>query len=221
MNATELKTWADKNPKNILRVKIMVPKGKKLREVYYYTADLFEAELVKIEIEKRVFNHLREDIHTANEIFRANIAQNISNQMKLAPGRKSNWEKISAVAENYPDKFAEAMANFGQKLVDKAKAMIAPKNKWLFDFRNLKEDVNNGKKGKNNIKVGQILVDEKYLQFINPSRPQDNFEIKNYDDLHAILCYKDGGNYMVNFKGRKIKTLLEDSKDVQDPMETL
>ena len=200
----------------------MVPKSKdKFREVYFYTADLFEAELVKIEIEKKLFNHLREQIHSANEIFRANITQNISNQMKLAPSRKANWEKISAVVENYPDAFADPMRAFGQKLIDKAKSLIAPKNKWLFDFKNLKEDSNMGKKGKQDIRVGQILVNEKHLQFINPSKPRDNFEIDNYDNLHAIICEKQGSSYLVNFKGRKMKALLEDTKDVQDPMETL
>ena len=31
----------------------------------------------------------------------------------------------------------------------------------------------------------------------------------------------DKNHYNVNFKGRKINTLLEDEKDVQDPMENL
>ena len=194
-----------------------------MRDVYFYTEDLFEAELVKIEIEKHLFQHLREDIYTANEIFRTNISKNIIDQMELAPVRKSNWEKISAVAENYPDKFAEAMAGFGQRLLDKAKMMVGPKkNKWVFDFKNFKQDIYKGKQANKQIRIGKLRVQDNGLEFINPSRPQDNFRIPDYDDIHAVIWEKvDKNHYNVNFKGRKINTLLEDEKDVQDPMENL
>jgi hypothetical protein len=163
LNTTELKTWTDKDPKHDLRVKISVPKGKKLREVYFYTNDLFEAELVKLEIEKKILGSVKEPVFIANEIWRYNIASNIGRQMFLAPTRKSNWEKIAAVVENYPDNFAQMMADFGQKLLDKAKSLIAPKNKWLFPFKNLVQDVNEGKKVNNSIKSGKLLVHEEGL----------------------------------------------------------
>ena len=194
-----------------------------MRDVYYYTDDLFEAELVKIEIRIRMFDHLREDISTANEIFRTNIAKNIIDQIKLFPIRRSNWEKISAVAENYPDKFAEAMAGFGQRLLDKAKKMIGPKkNKWVFDFNNLKQEVSNGKQLNKQVRIGKLSVQDNGLEFIDVSRPQNNFRIPDYDDIHAVIWEKESkNNYIVNFKGRKMNTLLEDEKDVQDPMENM
>ena len=194
-----------------------------MRDIYYYTDELFEAELVKIEIEIRLFNHLREDIFTANEIFRTNIAKNIIDQMELFPIRRSNWEKISAVAENYPDKFAEAMTGFGQRLLNKAKMTIGPKkNKWVFDFNNLKQDISSGKQSNKQVRIGKLSVQDNGLEFIDVSSPQNNFRIPDYDDIHAVIWEKENkNNFIVNFKGRKMNTLLEDEKDVQDPMENL
>lgn len=189
LTIAELKTWPEKEADTPIRVKILVPKGSKQREVFYYTDDLFEAELVKFEIEKQLNKHIRIDVYTANEIFKSNITINMMNQIKLTPIRKDNWEKISSIAENYPNKFAEAMAIFGQKLVDKAKSMIGapPKNRWMFDFKSLKQDVDKSQQANNSIKAGKLLVSDDGLQYISDSNPRENFVISDYDEIHAII----------------------------------
>lgn len=88
---------------------------------------MFEAEYLKLEIENNLLRSLKEPILTANEIFKTNISLNLHTQVMTAPVRRSNWDKISAISEVFPEKFAEAMRTFGQKLIDKAKLKLVPK----------------------------------------------------------------------------------------------
>ena len=111
------------------------------------------------------------------------------------------------------------MKNFGQSLLDKAKASLAPKNKWLFHYKDLIQSIDKGRPSKKSIKHGKVHVDEDGLQFINDSKPSDNFTIEDYDSIHAVICKKNGSNYDVNFKGRKTQVLEVDGKDSLDPME--
>lgn len=221
LNATELKTWTDKEAKNTIRVKISVPKKKKKRAVYFYTDDLFEAEYLKLEIEKDLLNALREHVHSANQIFKTNVCSNLEDQMIEAPIRKNNFSAISAICESMPNPFAQAMAEFGQRLIDKAKARLAPKNKWLFDCLGLQQIIEDGKKSKRVIKDGKILFADDGLQFINESRPEQGFSIEDYDSLHAVLCKQNAHRYDITLYGRKMKTVGNDEKEVQDPMERL
>lgn len=189
----ELKTWKDKDKANTMRVRISIPKGKKKhRDVYYYTDDLFEAEYLKLEVDKGLTQRLIIPLYAVNQIFKTNICSNLNTQFIAAPERRKNWDKISAIGEAFPDKFAVCMQTFGQKLLDKAKAMLVPKNKWLYDYIDLLKSIDQGKASKKTMREGKVLVDESGLQFINESKPSDNFMIADYDHIHAIICKSDG-----------------------------
>ena len=190
LNATELKTWVEKDPKKIIRLKIAVPKKNSKRDIFFYTNDLFEAEYLKLEIEKNLLKNLRVPILTANEIFKSSIASHLSIQMRNAPIRQDNWDKISAVMEVFPDKFAEVMKKFGQKLVDKAKSKMNVKSKWVYDFKTLAQTFDEGQASNKSIKDGKIIVEDYGIQLINGSKPSDKIMVEDYDNLHAIFCEK-------------------------------
>lgn len=72
MTKKELKTWKDKDESKVYRLKISVPKKNKLRDVYYYTNDLFEAEYMRLEIENDILKSLEEPLRTTNKVYISN-----------------------------------------------------------------------------------------------------------------------------------------------------
>lgn len=78
-----------------------------------------------------------------------------------------------------------------------------------------------GKQVKRSAKEGKIIVEDYGIQFTSDTNLRDNFRIDDYDNIHAIVCQKNGARYDVAFKGRKVNSLAEDAKDVQDPMEKM
>lgn len=230
LNNTELKTWTDKDAKNKYRLEIMVPKSKpkpnstkkvKKRAVYFYTDDLFEAEYLKLEIEIKLRKSIALHIHTANMIYKTNICQNLRHQMERVPHRKNDYAEIAAVCETVPHTFEDAMRIFGQRLVDKAKDMMGPTNKWLFDCLNLHQDVDQGRHANVSLKQGQILLAEDGMSFIDAGSGREKFRIDDYDSLHAVVSDKSKHGYDVNLYGRKMAALSKDDADIQDPMEVL
>ena len=222
LNAKEKKTWNDKDAKNYLRVKISVPKGKnKTREVFFYTDSLFEAEYLKLELENELLAAIRDPVHSVNQIFRTNVASNFDQQIMCAPERIMNYASMAAVCETLPDAFSVAMQAFGQKLLEKAKSKLAPKNKWQFDCLGLKQSIDNNKAINRSIKDGSILFTDKGIEFFNKASPSQGFTIEDYDSLHAVSCKKNAHRYDVLFQGRKTKTVGKDDPNIQDPMEEL
>lgn len=113
------------------------------------------------------------------------------------------------------------MSQFGQKMIDKAKSRLAPKNKWLFDLNALKYSIKDGKKIKKTMKSGKILFGDDGMQFLDDSRPESGFSIDDYDSFHYLNCKKYQDGYRINMYGRKMDVKNKDAKKVQDPMENL
>jgi hypothetical protein len=113
------------------------------------------------------------------------------------------------------------MAQFGQKLIDKAKSKLSPKNKWLFDTNALTYVIKDGKKYGKGIKAGKILFGTDSMQFMDDSNPKYGFIIEDYDSLHYMKFTKEKNLYMVDLCGRKMDTKSTDDKNILDPMERL
>jgi len=113
------------------------------------------------------------------------------------------------------------MTALGQKLIDKAKSRLAPRNRWLFDLNGLEYVIKDGKKIKKSIKEGKILFGDDGMQFIDDSKPERGFSIDDYDHLHYLDCQKVKKGYKITINGRKIKTKGKDDQNDQDPMENL
>lgn len=221
LNAKEKKSWTEKDVKNYLRVKISVPKGKKTREVFFYTDSLFEAEYLKLELENQLLAAIRDPIHSVNQIFRTNVASNFDQQIVCAPERIMNYASMAAVCETMPNAFSAAMQAIGQKLLEKAKAKLKPKNRWQFDWFGLQQTIDRNKSCNKSIKDGSINFTEKGIEFFNKSSPNQGLTIEDYDSLHAVTCKKNAHRYDVLIQGRKTKTVGKDDNNIQDPMEAL
>ena len=165
--------------------------------------------------------NLRYPIYNANQIFKTSVGSNLSSELRYAPIRRDNWDKISAVLEAFPGQFDEVIKAFGQLLINKAKAKLMPKTKWVYDFKDYSQTIDDGLPAERNIKSGKLIVEDYGMQFINDARQSDKIMIDDYDKLHCIIWQKNGSRYDVAFKGRKIKTLAEDLEEVQDPMENM
>jgi len=122
---------------------------------------------------------------------------------------------MAAVYESLPDNFANSMEIFGQRLIDKAKSMLAPKNRWLFDSSSFEYIIKDGKSYKKTIKNGKILLAEDSIEFMDDSNSGNRYSIEDYDELHWLKTDK---NWVV-LRGRKIATSKKDDKQIQDPME--
>jgi hypothetical protein len=223
LNATELKTWVDdKDKKYHMRLQIgILQKKDKYRFVYFYSNDIFEIDYLKLQIEYKLLLSLRDSIHEANQIFKTSVCYKTKDQILAAPIRLNNFSCMAAVLETLPNAFAESMASFGQRLIDKAKSKLAPKNKWLFDSNALTYVTKDGKKYGKGIKKGKILFGDDGMQFIDDSKPDQGFTIDDYDSLHYLKFTKQKDLYLVNLLGRKIETNAADDNNIQDPMEKL
>lgn len=113
------------------------------------------------------------------------------------------------------------MTAFGQKLVDKAKAMLKPKSKWIFDTNSLEYVIKDGNPYDKKIRSGKIALKEEGIEFIDDAKSRGGFTIDEYDSLHLVDCSKEKGNYLISMYGRKIRTESNDDKKLQDPMEAL
>jgi hypothetical protein len=138
-----------------------------------------------------------------------------------APIRLNNFSCIAAVCETLPNAFAASMAQFGQKLIDKAKSKLSPKNKWLFDTNAMEYVIKDGKDYGKGFKTGKILFADNGMQFIDDSKPNYGFVVDDYDSLHCMRCTREKNLYMISLSGRKMRTRSSDAKTVLDPMEKL
>jgi hypothetical protein len=223
MNQTDLKTWDDDKDKNThIRLQIgIMQKKDKYRNVYFYSSEQFEIDYLKLQIEYKLLLALRPYIHEANMIFKTNVSYKIKDQILAAPIRLNNFSCIAAVCETLPNAFAASMAQFGQRLIDKAKSQLAPKNKWLFHTKELEYVVKDGKEYGKGFKNGKILFTDNGMQFIDDSNPKFGFVVDDYDSLHCMRCTREKNLYMISLSGRKMKARSGDIKTVHDPMEKL
>lgn len=79
-----------KDKKKRLQIGIKTKKNK-YKYVYFYSGDDFEITYLKLQIEYKLLEDLKDGIHAANQIFKASICSQISDQMENAPVRKSNF----------------------------------------------------------------------------------------------------------------------------------
>jgi hypothetical protein len=223
MTTTELKTWVDdKNKKCHMRLQIgILQKNDKYRYVYFYSDEQFEIDYLKLQIEYKLLLALRHLIHEANMIFKTSVCYKTKDQILAAPIRLNNFSCIAAVCETLPNAFAASMAQFGQKLIDKAKSKLSPKNKWLFDTNAMEYVIKDGKDYGKGFKTGKILFADNGMQFIDDSKPNYGFVVDDYDSLHCMRCTREKNLYMISLSGRKMRTRSGDAKTVLDPMEKL